>query len=179
MTTKMKFVVRDVECPVKPYNGSTHNFFVSVMHPDGTYYKGMALTDAGPQGGKIAGEMEVYTGTYVVFAWAACKNVVTNSLIVTVPCNKDVCVNLLPRTYGECSFQTALADFCAMFNTDYPFSSRAVSTKRMREDLGNLQRSREAVLKHLPKFVPPFSSKELERLGAPDELVNAWMKLEG
>jgi len=61
-----------------------------------------ALTQPGPHGGRVHGQVEVPPGCYIVIGYAPCFNVVTDFAMAQVGCDQEVCINLYPKHMHLC-----------------------------------------------------------------------------
>ena len=109
--SKLNIWVRDTMHPLLPYQSTGHNFRAVILSCEtpitpldfGAVSNGVfPLTDKGSAGGVIHGGVEVPPGTYLVRAWATCKNVWTSWAWVQVGCGETACVNLLPNRFRQC-----------------------------------------------------------------------------
>lgn len=180
MSSKMKFVVRDSNNPCKPYASTGHSFFAAVFNCDKTVHAVVPMTGAGPRGGKIYGTAKVPSGTYIVVGLATCKNVWTNTALVVVGCEQDVCVNLIPRRFEQCVGELKWAVVAALNATGkYSFSSpeREVAPE-IRDILEETDGCLGRLARHFDPFDPQLSDRDLARAKAPEELVDLWNRMQ-
>ena len=124
--SKLNIWIRDTVHPLLPYQSTAHSYRAVILScetpPTPLDYGAVSggvfpLTDPGPAGGKIHGEVEVPPGTYLVRAWATCKNVWTSWAWVQAPAGKMVSVNLITNRFRECLSEARvvaiLAAWCA------------------------------------------------------------------
>lgn len=109
--------VRDTRHPLLPYQSSTHNFIALILSCEtpytpltfGALTNGLfPLTEPGAGGGKVHGQVKVPHGTYLVRAFAPCKNVFTSWAWTQVCCDEEVCVNLITNRFRDCIKETQL-----------------------------------------------------------------------
>lgn len=163
--TDLNIVVRDANNPSKAYSSTNHNFWVFVFNCDYSIFTIKGLTGLGPGGGGIYGNVKVPNGCYLIVGIASCKNVWTNWEYVDACCGKEVCVNLIPRTFQLCASELKIAIQVARSLNIYSFSSPPMEiSKEMREDLGNAEAALTKLMTYFPKYNLDISYKELMEL---------------
>ncbi len=183
MKSKLNIVVRDSSLPCKPYSSTRHSFLAVVLNCDLSLLTVQLLTDVGPGGGRIYGEIEVPAGTYIVVGISTCKNVWTDATTVVADCGQDVCVNLIPRKFERClnEMRAGLiaAIIAALAGQPYSFSSPPQEIgKDMLNALEQAKESLENLSKFLPKYELPVSIDDLKKSEAPKELIDLWNELQ-
>lgn len=172
--SRLNIWVRDTVHPLLPYQSTGHSYRAIIASCEtpltplsyGAVNNGVfPLTDTGPAGGKVHGEVEVPPGTYLVRAWATCKNVFTSWAWVQVCCGETACVNLITNRFRHCVTDTQLvallAAWCQTQNIPFSPGSNAIDIppevlKRAAEALGELA-------KHLPEPDKDYD-RELDRM---------------
>jgi len=116
--------VRDPFNPCSLYKSTGHSFYVMIWTCNGEplIYNGVdygawppqfLLTETGPAGGRVRGEVRVPPGCYMIAGIAGCKNVFTQIALVDAGCGDEICVNLLMTTFQFCTTLQQLALFGA------------------------------------------------------------------
>ena len=179
--SKLSIWVRDTEHPCLPYQSTGHSYFVMILTCDlqplnfGPVNNGwFALTEKGPKGGRVHGQVEVPPGCYIVIGFATCKNVTTQMAMVQAPCNQEACVNLLPTKVQTCVNGLIMAlKIAQILGPNFKPSSPARDLPK--QVVSNTQKSLEELLQHLPEdpFKKVFPSdeklKELIKMGGEEE----------
>lgn len=171
MKSKLNIVIRDSNQPCNPYSSSGHTFYVAIFNCDLTPFTVVPLTDPGPGGGNIYGEVELPAGSYVVVGLATCKNVLTNWAFVVAGCGETVCVNLLPRKFEQCVDELSTAIDVALAFAGFSFSSPEKEVKELAEPLKTAREALAKLSKHLPDYRLPISRDDLRRVKVPDEII--------
>ncbi|AEA47164.1 hypothetical protein [Archaeoglobus veneficus] len=106
----LDILIRDPNFPCAPYRRTGHQFYVDIMHCDGSFleWKGIKYRKH-KLAQRIHDQVEVPPGCYVVRGYAPCGNVVTQTTVVEVCCNEVVCVNLLATSPRFCFVTARLA----------------------------------------------------------------------
>lgn len=174
----LSITVRDPNHPCAPYRSTRHPFRVEIYHCDGTPLSwkgvdygapGVWLDTKGVKGGVIHAQFKVPPGCYLVRAYAACKNVVSDWAYVGVGCDHTVCVNLVIPTLFHCLLRTTAG--LLVGTVDPPEGEEMVSQVMPRE----VQEAVEALKKvaeRLPKDLqlpPPPAKKDIERIARESE----------
>jgi len=166
----LSITIRDPEHPCMPYERTGHSFWVQIFHCDFTplFWKGVTylnylLDTRGKSNGFIHGQIKVPPGSYLIRAFATCKNVVTDFAMVEVGCDKTVCVNLLPTTVDYCLARAVVGIIGG--TVDPPGGDDSVKKLHPKE-ANEAVKAIDALREKLPKdpLPPPPTLEELEKL---------------
>lgn len=172
MMSKLNVVIRDPKYPCKTYAASGHSFWVVVLTCDYSLVAIQALTEAGPGGGKVYGEIEVPPGQYILFGLSPHGNVMTQWASITAGCGQDVCVSLMAARMEQCLWGLLQAIQAALSGRE------GKEDKGKRVALENARGALEELRAKLPDYEPPLTAEDLAKAKAPEELVALWKELQ-
>jgi len=109
MTGKICVYIRDTQHPADLYDSSTHWYAISIhevgsngpLHWKGINYDFVWLPFRG-EFNRVAGELEIPAGTYLIQGFAYCWNITTQVAWVQVNDGETISVNLIPTTVRLC-----------------------------------------------------------------------------
>lgn len=161
----LSITVRDRRKPCAPYFTTTHQFYVDIMYCDFT-----PLTWGGrryiryPLKQRIHDQIRVPPGCYIIKGYAPCHNVLTELVMVQVPCNSTICVSLLPTTVRFCIERAILG---IQHGTVVMSKEKKVKDKVPKEKIDKAVKALKEIKELLPEdefpYGLPVSPEELEK----------------